>query len=81
MKKQLKSHIINVKKSNGKVVVVFQKGPETFKATRDKNNTWSGCKINKSGRNCGDIWNINYEYNFDMAKKFTNLVDFINAAR
>jgi hypothetical protein len=80
MKRPFKAHVINVTKSNGKVVVTFKKGPETFRATKD-NNIWSGCKINKAGRNCGDIWNINYEYNFDMSRKFNNIIDFINAAR
>jgi len=79
--KQFKSHVINVTKSNGKVVVTFKKGPEAFRATKDANNIWSGCKLNKAGRNCGDIWNVKYEYNPDMSKKFDNLVDFINAAR
>ena len=38
--KQFKSHIINVTKSNGKVVVTFKKGPEAFRATKDANNIW-----------------------------------------
>ena len=79
--KQIKSHIINVKKSGNKVIVTFKKGYDVYRATKDANNTWSGCKLNKAGKNCDNIWNIKYEYNPDMSNKFDNLIDFVNSAR
>ena len=79
--KQFKSHVINVTKSGNKVIVTLKKGCDVYRATKDATNTWSGCRLNKAGRNCGDIWNVKYEYNPDMSKKFDNLVDFINAAK
>ena len=79
--KQFKSHVLNVTKSGNKVIVTLKKGYDVFRAIKDANNIWSGCRLNKAGRNCGDIWNIKYEYNPDMSKKFDNLVDFINAAK
>ena len=79
--KQIKSHVLNVKKSGNKVIVTFKKGYDVYRATKDANNTWSGCKLNKAGRNCGNIWNIKYEYNPDMSNKFDNLIEFVNAAK
>ena len=79
--KQIKSHVLNVKKSGNKVIVTFKKGYDVYRATKDINNTWSGCKLNKAGRNCGNIWNVKYEYNPDMSNKFDNLIEFVNAAK
>ena len=79
--KQIKSHVLNVKKSGNKVIVTFKKGYDVYRATKDTNNTWSGCKLNKAGRNCGNIWNVKYEYNPDMSNKFDNLIEFVNAAK